>query len=117
MDIHEWPRHIKSARQKRRLVKTDRDKQLIQLDKRRDVLWDERARLPPVALEHPYQSGWKRFFVLRPDVKHSPRALFYEELLLKINTFEYHHDKTFKRKKRRKRWYGYVVKEQRLREL
>lgn len=39
MNTHEWPRCIKSARRKRRLVKTDRDKQLIQLDKRRDESW------------------------------------------------------------------------------
>ncbi|MGY3212657.1 hypothetical protein ACVW2L_001710 [Mucilaginibacter sp. HD30] len=65
MNTHEWPRCIKSARRKRRLVKTDRDKQLIQLDKRRDELWEQKTLLPMVTLEHPYQCGWKRFFVLR----------------------------------------------------
>lgn len=48
MDIHEWPRCIKSARQKRRLVKTDRDKQLIKLDKRRNKLWEQQRLLPMV---------------------------------------------------------------------
>jgi len=76
MNTHEWPRCIKSARRKRRLVKTDRDKQLIQLDKRRDELWEQKKLLPMVALEHPYQRGWQRFFVLRDDVKHSPRKGF-----------------------------------------
>ncbi|MDB5140504.1 MAG: hypothetical protein JWR12_2420 [Mucilaginibacter sp.] len=117
MDIHEWPRCIKSARQKRRLVKTDRDKQLIQLDKRRDQLWEQKRLLPMIALEHPYQRGWKRFFVLRDDVKHSPRKDFYEALLPKINTVEYHQDKSFKRKKRRKQRYVYQVKAQMMREL
>ncbi|MBD1363006.1 hypothetical protein IDJ77_04210 [Mucilaginibacter sp. ZT4R22] len=117
MDIHEWPRCIKSARQKRRLVKTDRDKQLIQLNKRRDELWEQQRLLPKVRLEHPYQRGWKRFFVLRDDIKRSPQADFYEALLVKINTVEYHHDKSFKRKKRRKGRNVYVVKQQQLQEF
>ena len=117
MNTHEWPRCIKSARQKRRLVKTDRDKQLIQLHKRRDELWEQKRLLPMVALEHPYQRGWKRFFVLREDVRHSPGMVFYEALLPKINTVEYHPDRSFKRKKRRKQRYVYQVKAQRLREL
>jgi len=117
MNTHEWPRCIKTARQKRRLVKTDRDKQLIQLDKRRDELWEQKRLLPMVALEHPYQRGWKRFFVLRDDVKHSPRKDFYEALLPKINTVEYHQHRSFKRKKRRKQRYVYQVKAQMLREL
>lgn len=116
MNTPEWPRYIKSARQKRRLVKTDRDKQLIQLYKRRGALWQQRAQLPPVALDEPYQSGWMRFFVLRDDIRRSPMAEFYEALLAKINTVEYHHDKSFRRKKRRKGRYIYKVKEQKLRE-
>ena len=52
MNEHEWPYRIKSARRKRRLVKTDRDKQLIQLDKRRSVLWKQQRNLPWEALEH-----------------------------------------------------------------
>jgi hypothetical protein len=107
MDTHEWSCRIKSARRKRRLVKTDRDKQLIQLYKRRRVLWDQQEQLPPIALAEPYQRGWKRFFVLREDVKYGPKAEFYETLLAKINTVEYHHDRSFKRKKRRKKRSGY----------
>ncbi|MGF7074466.1 hypothetical protein [Mucilaginibacter sp. 3215] len=117
MNTHEWPRCIKSARRKRRLVKTGRDKQLIQLDKRRDELREQRRLLPMVALEHPYQRGWKRFFVLRDDQKHNPGKDCYEALLMKINTVEYHQDKSFKRKKRRKQRYVYQAKPQMLREL
>jgi hypothetical protein len=116
MNTHEWPRCIKTARRKRRLVKTDRDKQLIQLYKRRRALWQQRTQLPPVALDEPYQSGWKRFFVLRDDIQRSPMAEFYEALLVKINTVEYHYDKSFKRKKRRKGRYIYNAREQKLRE-
>jgi hypothetical protein len=117
MNTQEWPRCIKSARQKRRLVKTGRDKQLIQLNKRRNELWEQQRLLPKVPLEHPYQRGWKRFFVLRDDVKRSPIAEFYEALLVKINTVEYHHDKAFKRKKRRKGRNVYVVRQQQLQEF
>jgi hypothetical protein len=117
MDTHELPCRIRSARQKKRLVKTDRDKQLIRLSKRRSELWMQIRTLPMVPLEKPYQSGWKRYFVLRADIAFSVRAEFYTTLLAKINTVEYHHDKTFKRKKRRKGRYGYEIKKQSLREL
>lgn len=117
MHTQEWSCRIKSVRQKRRLVKTDRDKQLIKLDKRRTELWQQKKLLPLIPLEHPYQRGWKRFFILRTDVKHSSRMMFYETLLAKINTVEYHEDKEFKRKKRRKKRYGYVMKQQLLHEF
>lgn len=64
MDIHEWLCCKKSARRKKRLVKTDRDKQLIQMDKQLDKLREQKQLLPKVPLEHPYQRGWKRFFVI-----------------------------------------------------
>ncbi|MES2276517.1 MAG: hypothetical protein V4592_10880 [Bacteroidota bacterium] len=90
---------------------------MIQLYKRREALWQQKGQLPRLALEHPYQSGWKRFFVLRDDIKRVPKAAFYEALLAKVNTVEYHHDKSFKRKKRRKGRNVYVVKQQLLREF
>jgi len=117
MNTDEWPCRIKSARRKRRLVKTDRDKRLIQLYKRLKYLWQQKKILPMVPLEFPYQRGWKRLFVLRDDVKRGPKATFYETLLVKINTIQYHHDKTFKQKKRRKKRYGYQVRQQLLREF
>jgi len=117
MDIHELPYRIKSARRKKRLVKTDQDKQLIRLYKKRSELWEQQRMLPMVPLESPYQRGWKRFFVLRADIAHSPRADFYNTLLHKINTVEHHHDKSFKRKKRRWGRYGYEIRRQSLREL
>lgn len=117
MDIHELPYRLKSARTKKRLVKTDRDKQLIKLNKRRTELWQQKRALPLVPLQNPYQNGWKRFFVLRADVANGKRAEFYTALLAKINTFEHHQDKTFKKKKRRKKRYGYEIKLQVLREF
>lgn len=117
MHTHEWSSRIKSARQKRRLVKTDRDKQLIKLDKRRRELSLQQSLLPTVPLEYPYQRGWKRLFVLNDDVKRSPKAAFYETLLVKINAVQFHYDKSFKLKKRRKKRYGYEVRQQLLREF
>jgi predicted nucleic acid-binding protein len=117
MNTNEWPCRIKSARRKRRLVKTDRDKQLIQLDKRRTELGQQKKLLPLMPLKVPYQRGWKRFFVLHDDLKRSPMAAFYETLLVKINTIEYHYDKSFKRKKRRKKRYGFEMRQQMLREF
>lgn len=114
MDLHEMPYRLKSARQKRRLVKKDRDKQLIQLDKHQNLLWKQKRELPMIPLEHPYQKGWKRFFVLRKDVQQSAKAVFYQGVLDKINTVEYNNDKSFKRRKR-KRWrYHYEERPQTL---
>lgn len=117
MDTHELPCRLKSARAKKRLVKADRDKQLIGLSKRRSILRAQQRALPLVELEKPYQKGWKRYFVLREDFRAGTLAEFYTNLLAKINTVEYHYDKTFKKKKRRKGRYGYEIRKQNLREL
>jgi hypothetical protein len=117
MDLHEMPYRLKSARQKKRLVKKDRDKQLIQLDKHQNLLWKQQRELPMIPLARPYQKGWKRLFVLRKDVQQSAKAAFYQGILDKINTVEYHHDKSFKRRKR-KRWrYHYEERQQTLRSI
>jgi len=117
MDLHDLPYRLKSARQKRRLVKKDRDKQLIKLDKLQASLFEQKRKLPMIQLVHPYQRGWKRFFVLRKDVRQSDKATFYQAILDKINTFEYNGDKSFKKRKR-KRWrYRYEEKPQTPREI
>jgi hypothetical protein len=117
MDTHEWPCHIKSARRKKRLVKLDFDKRLIKLSKTREQLWQQKQNLPMVPLEHPYQRGWKRLFVLLDEIKRGPRADFYDAILKKINTVQYHHDCSFKTKKRRKSRYGYKTQKHELREI
>lgn len=117
MDTHEWSCRIKSARRKKRLVKTDRDKQLLKLDKRSKQIDEQMRLLPLVPLDKPYQRGWKRTFVLTNETKQSAKAEFYEVLLSKINTVEYHHDKSFKRKKRRKCRYVFKDIEQLLQDF
>jgi len=95
-------RLIRSARQRKRAQKEDFDKQLIQLDKKRDSLWQAKQSLPMVPLKEPYQKGWKRSFILRADVAESNKAALYAGILEKINTTQYHHDKSFKKKRRRR---------------
>jgi len=74
-------------------------------------------RLPLQPLARPYQKGWLRTFVLRPDVATSRQAAFYQELLNKINTVEYSNDKKFRIRKRKwKRKKVWVDKPQYLRE-
>lgn len=93
---------FKSARRKKRLVKKDFDKQLISIYAREQKLFKDKRDLPLVPLEIPYQQGWVRFFVLREDVLLSPQAEFFENLLLKINTYNYSNTKSFSRKVRKK---------------
>ena len=99
---------LKKSKQKKSAVKTDFEKQLIQLDKLEDELLKKRRALPLVPLATPYQKGWERRFVLREDVARSNEALFYKTLLEKINTVQHASEKSFKRKKKRKRKHLYV---------
>jgi len=118
MNMHDWPYIKKSARRKKRLVKKDFDKKLIQLDKLHTDLWHKRNKLPMVPLEQPYQRGWKRLFILRDDIQVGAIAEFHQNLLTKINTVRYHHDQSFKRRKKRRRTkYSYEESVQTLRTI
>lgn len=117
MDIHDLPYRLKSARRKKRLAKEAFDKKLISLNKQRQQLRIQIRKLPPIVLEKPYLSGYDRYFVLRDDISRSEKAEFYKALLNKINVKWWHHDKSFKKKKRRKGRFTYSEKEQILREL
>ncbi|KRD10170.1 hypothetical protein ASE21_10635 [Flavobacterium sp. Root901] len=108
---------FKDKRRKKRLVKKDLDKQLIQLRKLEVELWNKRRDLPLVPLEIPYQKGWQRNFKLRDDVARSSEASFYRELLEKINTWQFSPEKSFKRKKKRKGKHVYVEKIQNVKEF
>ncbi len=108
MHTYSWPVDLlscklKTARQKKRLVKEDQEKQLIRLYKQYRTLLQQKRNLPMVPLEQPYQKGWKRVFVLRDDVKASDSAAFYECLLEKINTVVLCNDKSFTQKAKRRK--------------
>lgn len=93
---------LKTARQKKRLQKEDRDKQLIRIHRLQEKLLLQRRALPLVPIDEPYQKGWKRTFILREDVAVSIHAAFYRELLGKINTVMYSVDRSFKKRIRRR---------------
>ncbi|MBE8724144.1 hypothetical protein [Flavobacterium hungaricum] len=108
---------FKSKRRKKRLVKKDFEKQLIQLDKLEKKLWKERNNLPWIPLEEPYQKGWQRNFKLREDVARSSEGEFYNTLLEKINTWQFSSEKTFKKKKSKRRKNASSEQIQRLKEF
>lgn len=108
---------FKNKRTKKRLVKEDFEKQLIQLRKLEVALWRKRQELPLIPLAVPYQKGWQRNFVLREDIERSNESSFYKVLLEKINTLQFSSEKSFKRKKKRKRKHVYVEKLQTVKEF
>lgn len=104
---------LRSARSRKRTANTAREKQLIRLFKEERTIAKAIRDLPWVLLEQPYQKGWKRNFVLRPDIRRSHQAEFFETLLKKINTTVYSPDKSFSEKKRRKgRKYRQAIEQQ-----
>ena len=105
---------IRTARQKKRMLYEDFDKQLIVLDKEREPLYVNRYRPEYEPLLPPVQKGWKRFFVLREDVARSADAQFFENILKKINTKKIYWKKDFKVKKRKFGKKIYVVQTQEL---
>ncbi|MEO7976837.1 hypothetical protein [Flavobacterium sp.] len=92
---------LKNKRRKKRLVKEDFEKQLVQLSKRRHAIYLAIKNLPLIELKEPYQKGWVRFFVVRKDVLRSPDGVFYENVLEKINTFQFSNQKIFMNRKKR----------------
>jgi hypothetical protein len=106
MATAEWETYVltgrfKSERRKKREVKEGRDKKLIQKYKELRKLMAEQDKLGYTDLIPPVQRGWKRFFVLRPDVMISKESDFFLQLLEKINTTTFSHRKDFKMKRRR----------------
>ncbi|WP_051313156.1 hypothetical protein [Sporocytophaga myxococcoides] len=108
---------IQSARKKKRLQKEALEKKLIALHKEQNRLRVQIRNLGYEPLIPPVQKGWKRIFVLRDDVRRSPRALFYIDLLRKINTAQYSDSKKFLVKRRKRGKKIYLNREQRLREF
>lgn len=111
MDTQLLSYRVKSKRRKKRLVKEDRDKQLLKLDRERQRISKGPDYKTIVPLDEPYQKGWKRLFVLRPEVQRSDKAEFYQGILDKINMVQYHYDKSFKKPKRKGRWHKYHFEE------
>jgi hypothetical protein len=92
---------IKTIRTKKRLQKNDLEKQVLELNRERDQLYEQISNLGYRPLIPPLQRGWKRMFVMREDVKRSVHAEFFLDMLKIINTKQYSHKKDFKVKRRR----------------
>lgn len=107
MDTVLCPYRLKSARRKKRLQREDRDKQLLRMEKEYERLRKLKKELPYVPLEKPYQKGWKRLWVLKPEVAKSEKARFYQEILDKLTEVQYHYDRSFKKPKRKGNWHRY----------
>ncbi|MBK0402608.1 hypothetical protein I5M27_06400 [Adhaeribacter sp. BT258] len=95
-----WAGRFRSARQRKRAVKSDFEKQLRKLGKERQTLSDQLRKLGYEPLVPPVQKGFKRFFVLREDVARTPRAAFFQEILDKINTVQYSDTRKFTKTRR-----------------
>jgi hypothetical protein len=94
---------LKSARRKKQLRIKDQDKRLLQMDRERHKLWHQRVNTPKVLLDEPYQRGWLRLYVLKPDIQKGNRAAFYQQILDNINEVQYHYHQSFKKPRRMRR--------------
>jgi hypothetical protein len=108
-------RNIRSKRQRKRAMIEANDKKLIRFYKEDRRLSKQKYDLPMIDLVPPIQRGWKRYFIVREDVRRSRDGGFYENLLQKINTFQYSPEKSFKRKKRKEGKRIYIEIKQELR--
>ncbi len=105
---------LRIARQKKRMQYEDFEKKLISLYKEESALYQQRRNLGWEPLIPPIQKGWVRHFVLREDVASSKEATFFENILQKINTYDYSWRKDFKKKKRKRGKKVYVEKPQKI---
>src|ERR1700756_4209181 len=101
MDTTLSPYRLKTARQKKRLQKEDRDKQLLKMKREYDRVEKLKRELPYIPLDKPYQKGWKRLWVLKPEIANGNKAAFYQEIVDKLTEVQYHYDKSFKKPKRK----------------
>lgn len=105
---------LRTARHKKRMQHEDLEKNLINLYKEERALYKQIRELGWEPLLPPVQKGWKRFFVLRDDVARSKQAEFFQNILNKINTYDWSYRKDFIVKKRKFGRKRYGVKEQKL---
>ncbi|KIC62432.1 hypothetical protein [Chryseobacterium taiwanense] len=108
---------LRSLRSRKRIIRKDVEKQIIKKYKRSRELWKIRREIPLIPLDHPYQRGFVRFFVVRDDVKRSKDGDFFEGILNKINTKMYSETRKFLKKKRKFGRRIYVEREQKLVQL
>jgi hypothetical protein len=77
------------------------------MEREYEKLQHAKRELPWVPLDEPYQKGWKRLWVLRPDVAKSDKAEFYQQIVDSLTEVQYHYDESFKPPKRKGRGHRY----------
>ena len=105
---------LRNLRSRKRIAREDHEKFLRECCDRHAELEKQRRTLPLVPLEKPYQKGYVRFFVVRDDVKRSKLGDFFENLLAKINTYQYADNRKFQKKKKRRGKRIYLPRKQEL---
>jgi hypothetical protein len=105
---------IRTERQKKRAKHKAFEKHLLRLHREEDALSTQKRNLGWEPLIPPVQKGWKRFFVLREDVKVGGHAELFTNLLRKINTYDWHPRRDFLVRKRVRGRKKYIVKAQQL---
>lgn len=92
---------IQSERTKKRKRKKDFDKRLLKKSREHNALYVQKRNLGWEPVNPPYQHGWKRYFILRADVKAGKKADFFQHILDKVNTTQYSWKKQFTVKRRK----------------
>lgn len=105
---------LRTKRTRIRTAKKHLEKKVRALAKQSRMLWKMRQEIPLVPLEKPYQKGFVRFFVLREDIAKTKMADFFNEILQKINTYQYSDNRKFQKKKRKRGKKIYVPRAQNL---
>lgn len=108
---------LRTPRQRKRAVRDEFDRKLRAFDREQRELWKKEGELGWIELNPPVMRGWKRFYVLRPDVSRSKDASFFQAILDKINTVDYSSRKDFKVKYRSQGKKQHYIKDQRLKYL
>lgn len=72
-----------------------RDKHLLRLDRERRRLWKAQGDAPAIPLEHPYQRGWLKTYILAERVLQRPDAAVFPAMLRAVNREVYSRNRTF----------------------
>lgn len=74
---------------------TNKDKELLKLEREHNRLCKLSWHAPLVKLAHPYQNGWLKGFQLRDDISRRTDAAIFRRILTKINTIIFCRTKNF----------------------
>ena len=83
------------ARRDKARQKKEADRRLIRLGGERNELWRMKWDAPYEKLEHPYQRGWVRYFVLTKEVLRRKDAKCYRALLKYVQRIQYSPNRDF----------------------